>query len=166
MEATLSACDFSKETEFENAIALYGGIITKICYYFSTDPDDFNDLRQEVLYNLWRGWDTFRHDSKISTWIYSICFNSCISFQRKEKFFNKVSVDSVMNFADDSYSKLEKYKELHSLINKLNYKDRSLILMWLDDLSYEEISLLTGQNRNTIASRLKRIKEKLVKMNS
>lgn len=154
------------EWEFDSILKDYGGIVAKICYSFSSNSEEFKDLQQEVWYHIWKGIPQFRHDSKLSTWIYRICFNSCISFQRKEKFFNKVSVDSVMNFADDSYSKLEKYKELHSLINKLNYKDRSLILMWLDDLSYEEISLLTGQNRNTIASRLKRIKEKLVKMNS
>ena len=154
------------ELEFELILKNFGAIVAKICYSFSSNSEEFKDLQQEVWYHIWKGIPQFRHDSKLSTWIYRICFNSCISFQRKEKFFNKVSVDSVMNFADDSYSKLEKYKELHSLINKLNYKDRSLILMWLDDLSYEEISLLTGQNRNTIASRLKRIKEKLVKMNS
>ena len=77
--------DLEREREFENAIVEYGGIITKICYYFSTDTDEFKDLRQEVLYNVWKGWDKFRKDSKMSTWIYRISFNTCVTFQRKEK---------------------------------------------------------------------------------
>ena len=166
MEATLSACDFSKETEFENAIALYGGIITKICYYFSTDPDDFNDLRQEVLYNLWRGWDTFRHDSKISTWIYRVCFNTCVSYQRKEnKSRQTLSIEAVVNVAAPSDEKLlDKYNRMHALIRKLNYQERAIILMWLDEKTYDEIAELMGLNRNTLAVKLKRIKEKLIKL--
>lgn len=154
------------EKEFQTILKDYGGIVTKICYSFSSDFEEFKDLQQEVFYHIWKGLQHFRHDSKLSTWIYRISFNSCISFQRKEKIFKKVSMENILNIPDESYSKMEKYKEMHSLIKKLNYEDRALILMWLDDLSYEEISQLTGHNRNTIASRLKRIKEKLVKLNS
>ncbi|MCH5224665.1 MAG: sigma-70 family RNA polymerase sigma factor [Muribaculaceae bacterium] len=154
------------EKEFEAILIDYGGLINKICYSFSTNSDEFKDLRQEVWYHIWKGLRQFRHDSKLSTWIYRICLNSCISFQRKEKIFSKVPVDNVLNVADESYSKLEQYKEMYALIKKLNYSDRALILMWLDDMTYEEISALTGQNRNTIATRLKRVKEKLVNMNA
>lgn len=154
------------EKEFENIIRDYGNIVSKICYSFSSDSEEFKDLQQEVFFNIWKGLPRFRHDSKISTWIYRISFNSCISFQRKEKLFNKVNVDNLSSMADDSTSKLSNYKEMLSMIRKLNYKDRAIILMWLDDLTYEEIAQLTGHNRNTIATRLRRIKEMLVKMNS
>ena len=71
-----------------------------------------------------------------------------------------------MELPDESQgtSKLEEYKTFLSLIRQLKYEERALILMWLDEMSYEEISSLTGLNRNTIAIKLKRIKEKLVKM--
>lgn len=155
------------EKEFETIITDYGGVITKICYSFSSDSEEFKDLRQEVMYHIWKGLCTFRQDSKLSSWIYRICFNSCISFQRKERKFNKVSSLELLNIADDfSNSKFEQYLELHTLIRKLAYGDRAIILMWLEDLSYEEIAYLTGLNRNTIATRIRRIKEKLVRMNS
>ena len=154
------------EKEFEEAIDTYGGVITKICYYFSTDSEEFKDLRQEVMCNIWRGWNKFRRDSKLSTWIYRVCFNTCVSFQRKEKKSkDNISIDEIINLpAEEETSKLEQYNAMHALIRRLNYEDRAIILMWLDDKSYEEISELTGLNRNTVAIRLKRIKEKLVRM--
>lgn len=151
---------------FEDIIAEYGGIINKICYYFASDPNEFKDLRQEVFYHIWKGLDKFRQDSKLSTWIYRISFNTCITFHRKEKKFEKISVDHIMEMPDEygGSSKLEEYMALQKLIRKLKYEDRALILMWLDEMSYDEISNLTGLNRNTVAIRLKRIKEKLIKM--
>ena len=158
--------DQEKEKEFENAIVQYGGIVTKICYYFSSNPDEFNDLRQEVLYYIWKGWDKFRNDSKISTWIYRISFNTCVSYNRKEsKTKNMISLDDILDLpAEEEVSKIEKYNKMHKLIQQLSYEDRAIILMWLDEKSYEEISELMGINRNTIAVKLKRIKEKIVKL--
>ena len=154
------------EKDFEEAIAEYGGIITKICYYFASDPDEFKDLRQEVFYNIWKGMDKFRHDAKLSTWIYRISFNTCISFQRKEKKIEKIPINSIKELPDENreLGKLEKYNAMLSLIRKLRYDERALILMWLDEMSYDEIASITGIKRNTVAIKLKRIKEKLVKM--
>lgn len=100
------------EKEFEKIIQEFGGIITKICYSFSTDSEEFQDLRQEVLYYIWKGLKNFRNEAKISTWIYRLSFNTCISFQRKEKKVNKVSTDVILNIAETpSDSKLENYKK-------------------------------------------------------
>ena len=158
--------DIDKIKEFEAAIDLYGGIITKISYYFSTDSEEFKDIRQEVLYNIWKGWDNFRHDSKRSTWIYRVTFNTCISYNRKEKKVkNRISLEEVLDLpAESEPGLLEKYKTMHSLIQKLGYEDRAIILMWLDEKNYEEIAELMGINRNSLAVRLKRIKERLIKM--
>lgn len=155
-----------KEKEFENAIVLYGGIITKICYYFSSNSEEYKDIRQEVLYNIWRGWDNFRKESKLSTWIYRICFNTCISYNRKERKNRElISIEDILELPEEeNTSYLQKYNILHGLIQKLNFQDRAIILLWLDENSYEEIAELIGINRNTLAVRLKRIKEKLIKM--
>ena len=156
----------NKEKEFENAVVDFGGMITKICYYFSTNTEEFKDLRQEVLYNLWKGWQQFRAESKLSTWIYRVCFNTCVSFVRKIN--NKketISIENVLDMAmEEEIPLLEKYNAMHALIQKLNYEDRAIILLWLDEKTYEEIAELMGLNRNTLAVRIKRIKERLVKM--
>ena len=155
-----------KETNFEEAIKANSGIITKVCYYFSSDREEFKDIRQEVLLNIWKGWENYRKDSKLSTWFYRVTLNTFISWYRKEtKCRKSISINEIIDLpdeSDDSY--LEKYNEMHALIRKLDYEDRALILLWLDEKSYDEIAHLLGRNRNTIAVKLKRIKEKLVKM--
>ena len=158
--------DQDKEKEFESAIVEFGALIAKICYYFSVDTNEFNDLRQEVLYNIWRGWDKFRNDSKVSTWIYRISFNTCVSYTRKEtKKKKEISLDAIIDLpAEEENSKLEKYNAMHKLIRQLSYEERVIILLWLDEKPYEEISELMGIPRNTIAVKIKRIKDKLIKM--
>ena len=148
------------EKSFEEIIARYSGLITKICYYFSSDSEDFKELRQEVFFNIWKGIEKFRNDSKLSTWIYRVSFNTCISFHRKDKKIEKIPLDKIMELPDENLesSKLEKYKTMHALIRQLTYQDRVLILLWLDEMSFEEIASLTGLNRNTVAIKLKRIK--------
>lgn len=154
------------EKEFEETIVRHNGIITKVCYYFSNDTEEFKDLRQEVLYNIWKGWDKFLNKSKISTWIYRICFNTCISYQRRNiPTKSALPIEEIIDSGvEPELTKMEKYNTMHRMINRLNYEDRVLILMWLDENSYEEIAELTGIKRNTVAVRIKRIKEKLVKM--
>lgn len=158
--------NLSQEREFEESIVKYGVIITKICYYFSTDSEEFKDLRQEVLYNIWKGWNNFRNDSKLSTWIYRISFNTCVSYQRKEKKNkNKLPLEEALHLSDtNDTGYLERYRKMHELIHKLSYEDRAIILMWLDEKSYEEIAELMGLNRNTLAVRLKRIKDKIIRL--
>lgn len=155
-----------KEKEFEEAIDKYGGLITKICYYFSSDPEEFKDLRQEVFYYIWKGLDHFRNESKISTWIYRVCFNTCISYRRKENKSQKsISIEEITDLPDNSEKfDVENYNRMHEMIKQLNFQDRALILLWLDEKSYEEIADLMGMTRNNVAVRLKRIKDKLIKM--
>lgn len=155
-----------KEKFFSETISNYSDLISKICFYFSTYTDEFKDLRQEVMINLWKGMDQFCGDSELSTWIYRVCFNTCVSYKRKEKKFSKtIPLDDIIltQTEEETLENKEKHRLLNSLIKKLSFQDRAIILMWLDEKSYEEIASLMGMNRNTIAVRLKRIKEKLQK---
>lgn len=156
-----------KDKDFEKAIADFGCIITKVCYYFSASPDEFNDLRQEVLYNIWKGWDSFQNNSKLSTWIYRVCFNTCVSFRRKEKIQDQnISIEQIIDIPlEEDEAAIERYNTMYRMIRKLKYEDRALLLMWLDKKTYDEIASFMGMNRNTVAVKLKRIKESLIKMN-
>lgn len=152
---------------FEQLIDRYSVLITKVCYYFSPNLSDFKDLRQDVLINIWKGWERFRNEAKLSTWIYRICFNTCITYQRKNKFRrNEIPVSEILEIPSYEGFELDRYKEMHKLINQLNPGDKAIILMWLDEKSYEDIAEVIGVNRNTLATRLKRIKERLVKLSN
>lgn len=151
---------------FENVVKKYSLLITKVCYYFATNISELKDLRQDVLINIWSGWDKFRMQSKPSTWIYRVCFNTCISYQRKNKQRKKeIPLTNVLEIEDKPFD-IQKYKEMHRLISLLGSEDKAIILMWLDESSYDEIAEVTGMKRNTVATRLKRIKEKLVKLSN
>lgn len=153
-----------REAEFEKIVRQYSALITKVCYYFATDISELNDLRQDVLLNIWIGREKFRRESNLSTWIYRVCFNTCITFQRKNRRRkNEVPLPSVLEIEDNAFS-MARYEEMHRLIGCLSPDDKAIILMWLDENSYEEIAEVVGLKRNTVASRIKRIKDKLIKL--
>jgi RNA polymerase sigma-70 factor (ECF subfamily) len=140
-------------------------LIRKVCFFYASDLDDFNDLRQEALVNLWRGFPKFRGEAKITTWIYRVCLNSCVSYFRKQKQNeHTVSIDYAAQLIADTDEKAEMLRDMYKLINGLNSSDKALIMLWLDEYSYDEISQILGQPRNTVATRLHRIKERLVTM--
>ena len=58
--------------------------IFTVCYMFSKDQEEVNDLFQEVLIRLWQGFDNYKRNSKERTWIYRVALNTCISFDRKK----------------------------------------------------------------------------------
>lgn len=134
---------------------------------YATDNDHFKDLYQEVLASLWQGLDSFRGDSKMSTWIYRTAINTCVTFFRRHKSHSQenMSLDVVADMVGDDSSKQEMLREMYRLISRLNKMDKALILMWLDERSYDEIAEVTGLTRNNVATRLRRIKQRLVDEN-
>lgn len=154
-----------KEKEFELLTYQYGGIISKVCFFYSSDAEHYKDLRQEVLANLWKGFDGFRGSAKVSTWIYRVSLNSCISFHRKhERNMNVTSIDEMTELVDPTVDRPELLREMYRLINLLGKIEKAVILLWLDERSYDEISEVTGLPRNTVASKLHRIKDKLTRL--
>ena len=154
----------TKEKDFEEAIKQHSNIISKVCYYYANDLDHFKDLRQEVLINIWNGWDQFNSESKLSTWFYRIAINTCVSqFRKSRRRGDKISLESLLNVPSDNDFDYSQLNEMHSLINRLDAQEKAIILLWLDETPYDTIGELTGLNRNTVASKLRRIKEKLIK---
>lgn len=152
-------------SEFENFAAAHNGIIAKVCWMYASDATVWQDLRQEVLLNLWRGFDTFGRNAKASTWVWRIALNTCISDMRRQKRHKgALPLTECAGLSDDDPEHNERLRELHELINRLGHLDRTIVMMWLDEYPYEEIASVTGLSRNNVASRLHRIKEKLSKM--
>lgn len=140
-------------------------IIFSVCFFYATNDVPFEDLRQEVLISLFKGYRNFRYESSETTWVYKVCINTCLfSLRKLLPKIKTLSFDelSVINFQNENDFELkEKLEWLYSLIAQLNPMDKALILMWLDELSYEDIASNMGIPRNTVASRLHRIKEKI-----
>ena len=140
-------------------------IIFSVCFFYASSEVSFDDIRQEVLISLFKGYRNYRKECSESTWVYKVCINTCLFSLRKfTPKLKTISFDELLevHFQDDTdHETKEKLEWLYSLIVQLNPMDRALILMWLDELSYEEIAMNMGIPRNTVASRLYRIKEKI-----
>jgi len=155
----------SREAYFLEIVEKNRQLISKVCYMYATDGEHFNDLHQEVMANLWQGIGKFRGDSKISTWIYRICLNTCVTYFRRHNRYDglRVPLDGVIEIPGDDGTRLAQLHEMYRLISTLQPMEKALILMWLDERPYDEIAEVTGMSRNNVATRLRRIKQKLIK---
>jgi RNA polymerase sigma-70 factor (ECF subfamily) len=155
------------ENEFAQTVREHKGTIYTICYMFSKDPEEVADLFQEILINLWKGFPKFRGDSNVRTWIYRVSLNTCISYERKES-RNKDTLPLKMdiNLFDDSDEDSKQVQMLRTRISRLGPFDRAIVLLWLENLSYDEIGAIVGISAKNVSVRLVRIKEQLKKMSN
>ena len=157
----------NKETDFEQIVREHKNAIYTVCYMFSKDEDEVNDLFQDVLINLWKGFDGFRGESKVDTWIWRVALNTCISDDRKKKRRGeRVPLEMVANFYDDHDDDNKQIQQLHARINKLGVMDRAIVLLWLENLSYDEIGAIMGITPKNVSVKLVRIKQQLMNMSN
>jgi|SRR5574344_2397277 RNA polymerase sigma factor (sigma-70 family) len=154
------------QTQFAQIVKENKSIIYTVCYMFSKDSEEVNDLFQEVLINLWKGISSFKSQSNIRTWIYRIALNTCISAERKKKKIETVPLSVDINLFDDTDEEAKQVQLLHARINKLQPFDKAIVLLWLENMSYDEIGAIVGITTQNVATRLFRIKEKLKSMSN
>ncbi len=151
-----------QEEYFTQLVRENKSTIYTVCYMFSKDEDEVNDLFQETLINMWKGIDSFREESKISTWIYRVALNTCLLQERKKKKeVKKVPLNMNVNFFKDNDPDSTQVRILHQRIGKLGLVDRALVMMWLEGMSYDEIGAVMGITPQNVGVKLFRIKEKL-----
>ena len=156
----------TKEKQFQQTIMKNKSTIYTVCYMFSNDSDEVNDLFQESLINLWKGFDGFEHRSDIKTWIYRVALNTCISIDRKKRRQPESSLSMDINLFKDSDEDTKQVDMLHQRISQLKPFDRAIVLLWLENLSYEEIGQIVGISTKNVSVRLFRIKEPLKQMSN
>ena len=150
-----------QETEFSRLEAEQKSTIYTVCYMFSKDQDEVNDLFQEILVNLWKGFENFEGRSDVRTWVYRVSLNTCITQDRKKKRQKSVPLSMNINLFADQDEDTKQVDMLRRRINKLGPFDRAIILLWLENMSYEEIGQVVGISTKNVSVRLFRIKEQL-----
>lgn len=140
--------------------------IFTVCYMFSKDQEEVNDLFQEVLIRLWQGFDNYKGNSKERTWIYRVALNTCISFDRKKRRHNKKQVYMGDDLFGCNEHDSQQTEVLHKRITRLRPLDRAIVLLWLEDISYEEIGSIIGITAKNVSVRLYRIREQLKSMSN
>lgn len=155
----------STSKEFASFVKEHSRIINKVCWVYATPKVPYEDIRQEILINLWLGLRQFRGASELSTWVYRVAVNSALMAIRKykpkvETLPFELSVADISSESDDN--KAEQLLALHELVNMLLPIEKAIVLLWLDEYSYEEIAEIIGIERNNVAAKLHRIKNKLI----
>ena len=152
----------SLQCQFEHLVSVHDAMIRRICLGYAHSSQDLEDLYQDVLVNIWRGLSSFRSDSSVRTWVYRIALNTCVSTLRiRSRKPQSASLNEVIMVADQSQERKEAIKDLYECIATLNPIDKAIVMMWLDEYSYDEIADTIGMKRNNVATRLHRAKEKL-----
>ena len=153
------------EKEFTQVVHEHKSTIYTVCYMFSQDEDQVADLFQEILVNLWRGFASFRNESNIKTWIYRVSLNTCITAERKHKRrSNTERLNLDINLFSDADDDTRQIRLLQKRISRLGHFDRAIVLLWLENMSYEEIGAIVGITAKNVSVRLYRIKEQLKNM--
>lgn len=152
------------EQEFSKMVKTHKSTIYTVCYMFSNDEDEVADLFQETLIRIWRGLPSFNGESDIKTWIYRIALNTCISIDKKKKRRTETELSMDINLFTDNDRETEQINILHKRISRLLPLDRAIVLLWLEDISYEEIGAIVGISSKNVSVRLVRIREQLKAM--
>lgn len=149
---------------FNSLISTYGALISRICFSYATDGEDYKDLRQDVMLNIWRGLSTFREASAPVTWVYRVAFNTCVSTVRKRsrrpytERLDSMPMDLPETNEDDRIR--DRLETLYVLISELSPVDKAIMTMWLDSRSNDEIAEVVGMSGANISLRMHRIKER------
>lgn len=150
------------EERFNEMVRVHDAMILRICFGYARTTDELDDLHQDALVNIWQGLPGFRSDSSEKTWIYRVTLNTCVATIRsRSKRPAPASLSEVCELIDESAEERMQIAELHERINRLSPLDKAIVLLRLEDFSYEEIAAETGLPRNTVATRLRRAKEKI-----
>ena len=155
-----------KQESFERLVRSNKDTIYTVCYMFSKDEDEVADLFQETLINIWKGLSSFSgNDGALRGWIYRVALNTCISLDRKKRLRNTIPLTMDVNLFDPPEERALRADQLHRRICKLQPFDRAIVLLWLEDLPYEEIGQILGISTKNVSVRLVRIREQMKKMN-
>ena len=160
-----------KEKLFKEVFKENKDRIFRLCYTSLNNKADVDDLFQEVMTNVWRSLESFRNDSKISTWIYRITVNSSFLFNKRYKTksgrfqnFEHHELEEIHGGSNHFEKNLdENLQNLQKAIAKLSKQDRIIISLFLEEMSYDEIAEVVGISRNYVGVKINRIKTALAK---
>ncbi|APQ18974.1 RNA polymerase sigma factor [Maribacter hydrothermalis] len=153
-----------KEEVFTNLIREHQALLYKVTSIYTDNKEDREDLFQEVVFQLWKYFDSFRNDAKVTTWMYRVAMNTAITFIKKKKRRpDSVPVADVFinqsDYKDDVYE--ERLKLLYRHLQHLNTLEKGLIFLLLEGKSYKEIAQITGLSDSNVGTKISRVKKKL-----
>jgi len=153
----------TKEQLFKELFTENSRVIYHLCYGYTGDSNSANDLMQETFIKVWQNLDRFKNQSQISTWIYRIGINTCLSYLRveKRKITDEISDYVIETTAEPVSDKNEQIEQLYKSIAQLEESERIIITLVLDEVPYPEIAEISGITEGNLRVKIHRIKHKL-----
>lgn len=158
-----------KETghiEFEQMLCRSRRILYRICLAFTDrQPCNIDDLYQEIVCNLWRGWPQFRGKSDPTTWVYRVALNTAGMKLRKQQRRDRPDIIPIDDRLRDTLAGEPAdplIEELYSLIDQLPDEEKKLLFLYIDRLSHAQIAAIAGISEDAVKHRIHRIKKKLI----
>jgi RNA polymerase sigma-70 factor (ECF subfamily) len=155
----------SKEVVFLQMMEQHKAMLFKICRIYQDDLDDRNDLLQEITLQLWKVFDTYRGESKITSWMYRVALNTAIVFFKKQKRRpDSEQLPDNLEVADDKNNAGEKEEQLalfYRAVQQLDKVEKALVYLYMEDEPYETIAATLGISEVNARVRINRVKNKL-----
>ena len=146
------------ELQFTKMVKEYRKTIYTVCYFYSKDSEEVNDLYQEILINLWKGFEKFRGESSLKTWIWRVSLNTCNNQERKKKSsVQTIPLSIAIDLYNDDDAHSKQIQMLYDRINRLDVFDRAIILLWLENMNYQDIADVVGISLSNVTTGLFRI---------
>lgn len=153
-----------KKDSFLTAIKENQSLIYKIASIYTKTIEDRNDLVQEIIYQLWKSFDTFNQKSSLSTWMYRVAMNVAIYHLKiaKRKILTVPLEEQFLDFYEVDNSEIEeKWQTFRQHIDNLNLLDKGIVILYLENKNHEEIAQIIGISTSNVGTKISRIKEKL-----
>jgi RNA polymerase sigma-70 factor, ECF subfamily len=150
------------QREFVELLEQNQNIIHRVTNLFVEDPNDKKDLFQEILFQAWSSYPTFKSDSKFSTWLYRVALNTAINFFKKHKRKNNIPLNDdklIQHHVQVEDADKEKVDILYHAINQLSPFDKALIMLYIDNRDYQEIAAILGISISYVGVKINRIKQ-------
>lgn len=156
----------NKEELFKEIFQNNSRKIYHLCYGYTGDDDSANDLMQETFMKVWQNLDKFRNQALISTWIYRIAVNTCLSYLRvqKRQAKDELTDNIIENQPEEVSEKNNQVSQLYKCIAQLDENERIIITMVLDEVPYSEIAEISGISEGNLRVKIHRIKLKLTEL--
>ena len=157
----------SSKEEFLEILSNYQGILHKVSLIYFRNKSEREDNFQEIIYHLWKSFPQLKNKNSIGSWIYAVSINTSIYRLKKEsriEYREKLpeSVDKFDLIEELSFN--ETSRRLLKAIYNLNEIDKSIMLLYLEEKSYDEIAEILGLSKSNVGVRISRAKE-LLKQN-
>lgn len=153
-----------KEQEFLTRIEQHKGILYKVSKMYMDNPDDQQDLFQEIVLQLWKAYESFKGESQFSTWMYRVAINTSIVFLKKEKRKPdkyEIASENIKEEESDADYKENQLNHFYKAVQKLDKIDKAIIFYQLEGFSHREIGVNLGISEGNARVKLNRAKEKL-----